>query len=160
MPGPKGLRGLIQGEDTDIGKRLPIAGRPGLRIGDRLSPGDIEGVVRSHGSIYASEYGFDRTFERYVAEPLARFAGKKTDRERIWLVDDAGSLKGSIAIVEHSRAAAQLRWFLLHPDLRGLGLGKLLVEGALRNAGFTLAEEKASRLWGRELLEQRYQLSL
>jgi GNAT superfamily N-acetyltransferase len=139
-----------------------------------------------HGSIYGSEYGFDRTFESYVAEPLARFAGKQTDRERIWLVDDAGSLRGSIAIVAHSRSSAQLRWFLLHPDLRGLGLGKMLVEEALhfcrgkgydsvflwtlsilekagriyRNAGFTLAEEKASRLWGRELIEQRYQLSL
>jgi hypothetical protein len=29
-----------------------------------------------------------------------------------------------------------------------------------RQAGFTLAEEKESLLWGRQLVEQRYQLAL
>jgi GNAT superfamily N-acetyltransferase len=170
----------------DIGKRLAMIGRPGLRIRDLLAPGDVEGVVRLHGSIYGAEYGFDPSFGNYVAEPLGRFAAGQTDRERIWLVEESGSLKGSIAIVEHSRPAAQLRWFLLHPDLRGLGLGRTLVEEALRfcrskdydsvflwtlsilevaariyrQAGFRLAEQKESRLWGRQLTEQRYQLSL
>ncbi len=149
---------------------------------DRLVPGDVEGIVRLHGGIYGAEYGFDPTFETYVAEPLGRFAAGQTEREGIWLVEESGCLKGSIAIVEHSRSSAQLRWFLLHPDLRGLGLGRMLVEEALRfcrskgyesvflwtlsilavagriyrQAGFTLAEQRESRLWGRQLVEQRY----
>jgi GNAT superfamily N-acetyltransferase len=157
-------------------------GRPGLRVRDRLAPGDVEGIVRLHGNIYGAEYGFDPTFETYVAEPLGRFAAGQTDREGIWLVEESGCLKGSIAIVEHSLSSAQLRWFLLHPDLRGLGLGNMLVEEALRfcrgkgyesvflwtlsvllvagriyrQAGFTLAEQRESRLWGRQLVEQRY----
>jgi len=156
--------------------------RPGLRVRDRLVPGDVEGIVRLHGSIYGAEYGFDPTFETYVAEPLGRFAAGQSEREGIWLVEESGCLKGSIAIVEHSRPSAQLRWFLLHPDLRGLGLGRMLVEEALRfcrgkgyesvflwtlsilvvagwiyrQAGFTLAEQRESRLWGRPLVEQRY----
>jgi len=165
---------------------LETIGRPGLQVRDHLNPVDVEGVVRLHGSIYGSEYGFDPTFETYVAEPLGRFAARQTAREGIWLVEESGSLKGSIAIVEHSRPSAQLRWFLLHPDLRGLGLGRMLVEEALsfsrskgydsvflwtlsilvvaariyRQAGFTLAEEKESLLWGRQLVEQRYQKPL
>jgi GNAT superfamily N-acetyltransferase len=163
-----------------------MIGRPGLRVREHLAPGDVEGVIRLHGSIYGAEYGFDPTFENYVAEPLGRFAAGQTARERIWLVEESGSLKGSIAIVEHSRSSAQLRWFLLHQDLRGLGLGGMLLEEALRfcrskgydsvflwtlsilvvaakiyrRAGFTLAEEKESRLWGRQLVEQRYRLAL
>jgi hypothetical protein len=30
-----------------------------------------------------TEYGFDRTFEAYVAGPLAEFARRGSDRERI-----------------------------------------------------------------------------
>jgi len=37
---------------------------------------------------------------------------------------------GSIAIVSRGERA-QLRWFLLHPDVRGLGLGREMLDNAL-----------------------------
>src|ERR1700736_727823 len=36
-------------------------------------PGDMGWVVQSHGSFYASEYGFDAAFEGLVAEMRAKF---------------------------------------------------------------------------------------
>lgn len=40
-------------------------------------------------------------------------------------------LAGSIAIVAHSATVAQLRWFPIDPECRGLGLGKRLLEAAV-----------------------------
>ena len=72
-------------------------------------PGDIGCLTYLHGILYAREYGWDYTFEAYVAEPLAKFTKSHTDRERIWIVEKDGKLSGSIAIVESSKGEAQLR---------------------------------------------------
>ncbi len=155
-------------------------------IRHEFKPGDIGRLVELHGVLYSHEHGFDHTFEAYVAEPLARFALRKTERERIWLVDDRGRLMGSAAIVTHSDTEAQFRWFLLHPSLRGKGLGMRLMSESLafcrekgyqriflwtvsdlhaaaavyNKAGFRLAEEQTHKIWGRVLTEQRYGLEL
>jgi GNAT superfamily N-acetyltransferase len=93
---------------------------------------------------------------------------------------------GSLAIVKHNDSEAQLRWYLLHPLLRGEGLGTRLVEQSItfcreqgytrvflwtvssleaagrvyRKVGFQIVEEKTHELWGQELTEQRYDRDL
>ena len=149
-------------------------------------PGDAGRLIELHGLLYSQEYGFDHTFEAYVAKPLAEFMLAQTPRERIWLVDSDAVLMGSVVIVKHSETEAQLRWFLLHPSLRGSGLGTRLMaeevefcrESGYKNvflwtvssllaaaqvyhkAGFRLTEEHAQELWGSRLTEQRYDLAL
>lgn len=93
-----------------------------------LRPGDIGYVTNLHGVLYSAEHGWDHTFEAYVAGPLAEFARSHNDRERIWIVEKSGIVAGSIAIVEASRDEAQLRWFLVHPELRGHRIGRILME--------------------------------
>ncbi len=158
----------------------------GTTIRQEMKPGDIGYLTYLHGILYAREYGWDHTFEAYVAEPLSQFAKSPNARERIWIVEQGGRVSGSIAIVQASREEAQLRWLLLHPDLRGSGLGKILIEEAInfsrkreykrislwtvsaleaaaglyRAKGFRLAEEKTHELWGAPLTEQRYTLEL
>jgi N-acetylglutamate synthase-like GNAT family acetyltransferase len=150
---------------------------------NQLKPGDIGYLTYLHGILYAQEFGWDFTFEAYVAVPLAEFAKAHNDRERIWIVEKDGHITGSVAIVEASLTEAQLRWMLLTPDLRGYGLGRYLVETALdfckdqgystvflwtvslltvatrlyQSVGFHLTEEKTHRIWGAELTEQRYE---
>jgi GNAT superfamily N-acetyltransferase len=143
-------------------------------------------VIYLHGTLYAEEYGWDYTFEAYVAGPLVEFAQSQNERERIWIVEQAGRVAGSIAIVEASPEQAQLRWFLLHPGLRGHGIGRILIEEAIRfcrargyasvflwtvsaltvaaklyqSVGFRLTEEMTGELWGAMVTEQRYDLTL
>jgi GNAT superfamily N-acetyltransferase len=157
-----------------------------VSIRSQLKAGDIGYLTYLHGVLYAQEYGWDNTFEAYVAGPLAEFAKMHNERERIWIVEKDGRIAGSIAIVEASAKEAQLRWMLLTPDLRGQGLGRFLVQEALefcqaqgytsiflwtvslltpatrlyQSVGFMLTEQKTHRIWGAELTEQRYDLTL
>ena len=157
-----------------------------INIRNNLKPGDIGYIIYLHGVLYADEYAWDHTFEAYVAGPMSEFARSHSDRERIWLVEKDGTAAGSIAIVAASTKQAQLRWFLLHPDLRGRGIGRMLMEHALSFSkahgyamiflwttsnltaaarlyeafGFHITEETTHEAWGTTVTEQRYELNL
>jgi GNAT superfamily N-acetyltransferase len=157
------------------------------KIRHDLKPGDLGYLVYLHGILYAKEYGYDQTFEAYVARGLAEFIQSfSPDEDRIWLAETEGRIIGSIAIVGHSREAAQLRWFLVHPEYRGLGLGKEFLKKALRfckqrkyetiflwttselteaghlytRFGFNKTEEKTHLIWGKRVTEERCDLHL
>ena len=163
---------------------MPAAQDFSLRT--NLRPGDLGAVVRLHGILYSQEYGFDETFEAYVAGPLAEFVRRRGERDRLWLAERAGGLVGCIAIVGASATEAQLRWYLVDPSARGLGLGKRLLDEAVafcresgydsvflwtvsalttaaqlyRAAGFKKVEEKPGRHWGVDVIEEKYVLDL
>ena len=91
-------------------------------------PGDMGWVVQSHGSLYASEYGFDASFEGLVAEIAAKFLNSfDASRERCWIAELDGAQVGSVFLVRHSDDVAKLRLLLVDPAGRGQGLGKRLV---------------------------------
>jgi GNAT superfamily N-acetyltransferase len=155
-------------------------------IRTELKPGDIGSLIYLHGVLYAKEQGWDHSFEAYVAGPLAEFAKSRTPRGRIWIVEESENVAGSIAIVEVSKQEAQLRWLLLHPKLRGKGIGRMLMKEAISfckaqgytivflwtvsalaaaaklyaEFGFHIGEEAISKIWGTTVTEQRYELRL
>jgi GNAT superfamily N-acetyltransferase len=160
----------------------------GVTVRHDLRPGDMGQVIALHGVLYAEEFGFDRGFEAYVAETMAEFGRlARPGLDRLWIAERDGRQVGSIAIVGREDGAAQLRWFLVHPDTRGSGLGRRLVADALAfcraagyrsvylwtvngldaaarlyvAAGFRKTETKPpALLWGVSLSEERYDLGL
>ena len=164
--------------------QLPSDGLVSIR--HDLRPGDVGYMTYLHGTLYAPEQGWDHTFDAYVAIPLAEFAKSKSPRERIWIVEKEGRIIGSAAIVKFSEKEAQLRWLLLHPEVRGRGLGRRLVEDALdfcrdvgyssvflwtvntlpiaaqlyQSVGFKQTDELTHELWGSTVTEVRYELAL
>lgn len=157
-----------------------------ITVRTTLRPGDLGSIVHLHGTLYAREHGFDATFEAYVAGPLAEFVRSGSDRERLWIAERGGQIVGCVAIVTASPETAQLRWFLVDPGARGAGLGRRLLDEAIRfaercgyrhvilwtvsaltaaahlyrSAGFQQTEEKPGRMWGVEVVEEKYELDL
>ena len=158
-----------------------------VSIRTELKPGDLGAIMRLHGMLYMEEHGLDWTFELYIAQGYAEAAEAFTSgKARLWVAEEAGKVVGSIAIVGHSHDTAQLRWFLLHPNMRGQGLGRRLLKEAIefsrasgyqrvflwtlcnleaaihlyRTFGFQKTEEATHRLWGKTLTEERYDLNL
>jgi len=160
--------------------------RGAITLRTALRPGDLGYIVSLHGIIYARERGFDPTFEAYVAGPLSKFVQTAGSRECLWIAEKASQIVGCVAIVAASPETAQLRWFLVATDARGTGLGKRLLEEAVafskncgyaeiilwtesgltvaahlyQSAGFRKVEEKPGRLWGVDLVEEKYVLRL
>jgi N-acetylglutamate synthase-like GNAT family acetyltransferase len=149
-----------------------------------LRPGDLGALVALHGAVFSRECGFDATFEAHVACLLGEFVHKRTELDRLWIAEWEGRLVGSIAILSHSERDAQLRWFLVDPSARCMGLGKRLLEEAVafcrgswyeyvflrtarnltaashlfRSVGFEKVEERPGERWGAAVIEEWYVL--
>jgi len=165
------------------------APKPSLKLKLRyhIKPGDIGYLTYLHGILYAKEYSYDRTFEAYVANGLAEFIQSfSPHKDRIWLAEINDQIIGSIAVVGHSKLEAQLRWFLVHPEYRRLGIGRKLLKEALHfcrkrkyrtvflwttselsaaqhlytSVGFKRTEEKTHQIWGKTITEEKYDLHL
>ena len=149
--------------------------------------GDLARLLAAHAAL-AEEMGWDATFEAYVAQPMAATVLTAARRERIWMVESDGRFQGSVAIVQAGAdpQVAQLRWFLVAPDARGQGLGKVLLERALAFArevgygrvllwtvqqleaaahlyqalGFVKTQEVPGTHWGADVIEEQYTLWL
>ncbi len=91
-----------------------------VTIRTELKPGDVGYLTYMHATLY----DFMPEFELYVAETLSDFV-KNLDQscERIWIAEKEDQIVGSIAL-KKTNDFAQLRYFLLAPECRGMGLGK------------------------------------
>lgn len=150
-------------------------------------PGDFGWIVERHGAIYATEYGWDASFEGLVAEIVGAFARKHDPAaEATFIADASGERAGSVLCVRKSARVAQLRLLLVDPKFRGLGLGGRLVDECVRfarragyrrmvlwtndvlvdarrlyeSAGFALEQEEKHESFGKHLVGQTWGMSL
>jgi GNAT superfamily N-acetyltransferase len=115
-------------------------------------PGDLGWVVQAHGELYAAEFGWDCTFEALVARIVADFAAEHDPtRDRAWIADLDGRRVGCVFCVAGDEpGTAKLRILLVHPDARGHGVGRRLVDTCVafaREAGYDRV-----RLWTNDVL--------
>jgi GNAT superfamily N-acetyltransferase len=159
--------------------------RADLHLRHEFRPGDLGELIRIHGVQNALDYGFGPAHEAYCARIAADFIlNPHPGRSRLWLVCQADRAVGSVFIVELPDATAQLRLLFVHARLRGLGLGRWLVQSAVEyarqagfrsvflwtvrgldratkiyeDAGFVKTEEKPGAGWGDDSVEVRYEL--
>ena len=152
-----------------------------------LRPGDIGYISHLHGIIYNREYQYGNEFEVYVANGLIEFYNNyDPKRDCLWICEHLKSIIGFMLLMHRTERVAQLRFFLLQPEYRGIGLGNklmLLYIAFLKSHeyksaylwttnelpvaahlymkyGFRLTEEKSSSHLGKPVIEQRYDLIL
>lgn len=154
-----------------------------ITIRNKFLPGDIGYIVYLHGLLYSREYNHGLGFEAYVAAGLADlFHNFDAQKDRAWICEHDGRVIGSL-FLQHRDRSAQLRYFLIHPRYRGIGLGKKLINQYMsflrerkypssflwtshelekaaaiyKHHGFVLTEEKPSSRFGKPLKEQKYE---
>lgn len=155
-----------------------------ISIRTELCSGDIGYVTYLHGALYYKEYNYGLAFESYVAKGLSEFYEKyNPERNRIWACEHNHRMIGFLLLMDRGQAA-QLRYFLIEPEYRGIGLGSKLMNlymdflrecgykasylwtthelsiaaSLYKRHGFELTEEKESTAFGKPLREQRYDL--
>jgi DNA-binding MarR family transcriptional regulator/GNAT superfamily N-acetyltransferase len=109
------------------------AGSVGLVVLRPPVAGDLGWIVRRHGELYAGAHGWDASFEAYVARIVGEF-GADPAREALWIAEADGVPVGSVMCAADDDDTARLRVLLVEPAVRGLGLGRRLVDECLRFA--------------------------
>lgn len=152
-----------------------------------ITPGDIGYIIYLHGFIYGNESNFSTDFEKYVIKTFYDFLEKYSPKnDRLWMAEYNNKIVGCVAIVHQPNEEAQLRWFLLDPAFRGLGIGKKLLTDAVdfcrekkfknvfllttslqdkalqmyKMMGFELTKSEEVEEWGKVFYEERYDLNL
>lgn len=158
-----------------------------ITIRNDLRPGDLGYVVYFHGSFYGPEYGYGIQFETYVAAGIHEFYDSYDPyKDRVWLCEHRDRIIGSLFLMHRDGNTAQLRYFLISPEYRGIGLGKHLMQEFMhavvelgydsaylwttheltvatslyKRYGFVLTRESPSTAFGKPLREQRYDADL
>lgn len=157
-----------------------------IRIRTQLQAGDIGYLIYLHGTLYQQECQYGLSFEAYVAAGLHELVmNYDPARNRIWACEHEDKMVGFLSLMDRGEAA-QLRFFLIAPPYRGLGLGRKLMDQYMaflvqcgykssflwtteeqetaiklyQSYGYRLTEEKPSNAFGKPLVEQRYDLIL
>jgi GNAT superfamily N-acetyltransferase len=149
---------------------------------------DMDFVISRQLALYEREYGFTSEIWRaYLTGGVRNFVNQfDSKRDYMFILDNNGVPLGCIAITHVDEATAQLRFFFLEPEIRGLGAGRKLIDQAIDfckekkyrrvflwtfstlmaarhlygSKGFQITETHENRDWGEPVLEERWELSL
>lgn len=148
-------------------------------------PGIIGRMLQMHAEYYARTVGFGAAFETKLATEIGEFFTRiDSDANGFWIASIDGRPVGTIAIdgEDLGKDIAHLRWFMIAEGAQGRGIGRQLIDAALRfvdelgirethlwtfqgldaarrlyeRTGFKLISEKPGRQWGAEVMEQQF----
>ena len=150
-------------------------------------PGDMGWIVYRQAILYSEEYGWDGTYEALAAEIVASFIKNYDPKwERAWIAEKDGERVGAVFVAKASDEIAKLRLLHVEPEVRGLGIGKRLVEECVRfarqagyqkmtlwtqsnlhaarhiyrTAGFQVVSEEKHHSFGKDLTAETWELNL
>ena len=94
---------------------------------------DIEYVISRHKTLYYAERHLNGTFSAYVDKIVYRFVHQfNAQTDCLEILECNGAPAGSIAIAKVNEDTAQLRFFMLEPEMRQRGFGNQLMDMALQ----------------------------
>lgn len=149
---------------------------------------DIAYVIDRQLSLYESERQFTtEIWKNYLTQGVLSLVEKfDPEKDCMLILECDGNASGCIAITHAEDCTAQLRYFFLEPELRGLGVGTSLLDTALefcrqkkyshvflwtvsaqesarvlyKNAGFKITQTQENENWGIPTVEEKWDLDL
>ncbi|MFN7178443.1 GNAT family N-acetyltransferase [Hyphomonas sp.] len=121
-----------------MSRRIPLSGSTAdanVRLRSDWRPGDAELIVDLHRRGYAPEGArFGGAFPDYVGETVRKARlDLPGHASRVWFAERGAETLGCAAMIDRGNRG-QLRWVVLVPEARGLGLGKALFAAAMAHA--------------------------
>lgn len=149
---------------------------------------DIKYVIDRQISLYETERQFTtQIWKDYLIKGVICLVEKFDEEKDCMLILECdGNAMGCVAITHGEEKIAQLRYFFIEPELRGLGVGTKLLNQALdfcrernyehvflwtvsaqesartlyKKAGFNITETSENNNWGVPVLEEKWELEL
>jgi ribosomal protein S18 acetylase RimI-like enzyme len=158
-----------------------------ITIRTHLVPGDLGYIIYRQGKLYSEEHNFGVSFEAYLSAGIYEFyKNYDASLDRVWICEHNHVIIGFLLLMHRENHTAQLRFFYLERDYRGLGLGTKLMQlymdflkekkyescylwttneqqaaaALYKKHGFVLTQEVESTAFGKPLTEQRYDLAI
>ena len=149
--------------------------------------GECGWLVHRQAQWFAAQYGWDQSFEGWLARVVADYAQRNDPlREMCWVAEQEGVVVGSVCLVGVSATVAGVRLLWVEPDMQRLGIGTQLLGACVRfarragyttltlttastlgkarrlceRAGFRLAGTVAEHRFGKDLTIERWELGL
>jgi DNA-binding MarR family transcriptional regulator/GNAT superfamily N-acetyltransferase len=183
------LLGAMAAIESVLAPAAGAAAGPSAVVVRPAGAGDFGWIVHRHGALYARNYGWDESYEAFVARIVADMVEARAaspGRVELWIAEVDGEPVGSIACAEKDASTAQLRLLLVEPSARRGGLGGQLIDHCLRfaeragyrrialwtndnlvearrlyeKAGFTLEAEEPHHSFGHDLVGQTWSRDL
>ncbi|MFK7762355.1 MAG: helix-turn-helix domain-containing GNAT family N-acetyltransferase [Roseobacter sp.] len=158
---------------------------PKVELHEGYRSGVIACVAHLHATFYSQNYRFGVAFERKVATEMSEFMGRIDNPVNTTFSAYSGNeLLGSVSLdgEDLGDGASHLRWFIVSPRARGMGIGNLLLGKATEfvekhafdrtrlwtfkgldaarhlyeKHGFALAHQTPGTQWGTEVIEQEF----
>ncbi len=153
----------------------------------QYSAADHDWLVERHQTLYAQDEGFDDSFGPLVDSILTDFEENAEPAHQAgWIAREGKQRLGSVFCVKQDAHTAKLRMFLLVPEARGKGIGKLLLRECMSFAkesgyqrmtlwthashtaacalytsfGWSCVSSKPVQSFGVELIEQQWEITL
>ncbi|HEU5046668.1 MAG TPA: helix-turn-helix domain-containing GNAT family N-acetyltransferase [Rickettsiales bacterium] len=152
-------------------------------------PGDMGLVVQREANVYATEYGWDGTFEHLVLGIVIDFTRNfNPKRECCWIAERNRQHAGHVFLTQHpdDQDTARIRLLMVEREARGAGIGHALVNECIRfaracgyrritlwtqsiltaahhiynKAGFKLIRQEPHQSFGKNLVGQTWELML
>lgn len=106
-----------------------------------FTPEDIESSIRQQREIFGGEFGFLDSSHAYPEKIIRNFAETwNPENDFMLAAKKDGRLVGTITFMGEERPSGRLRFLIVAPDCRGIGLGKEIVQTALdwaKELGYT-----------------------
>lgn len=103
--------------------------------------GDLATIAARQSILYAEGWGWGQPMEILQGEITTAFLRDfKPGRDQCWVAERAGSMAGSVLLVDGGDGVARLRLLYVEPWARGLGIGQALVAECIdfaRTAGYS-----------------------